>query len=163
MRLRLSALGLCILLHSMNAWAEPDSVHAPHFHLLAQTVERPASSRRTQPAPLKASAWEGARAKAWIPLLLGGALVVEGLVLRKVASDVHADLNNQRDYIREGERTSSAGRTYEWLGTGSIIAGSLALGASALMFFLDPPGSRASALIAPVRGGAVATFVAPLP
>jgi hypothetical protein len=59
MRLRLSALGLCILLHSMNAWAEPDSVHAPHFRLLAQTVERPASSRRTQPSPLKASAWEG--------------------------------------------------------------------------------------------------------
>lgn len=123
---------------------------------LPSPVPKAASSARA------GSVWEGARGKAWIPALLGGVLVAEGISLRVVAKNVRTDLVEGRKYIGDTDRLARLGRTYEWVGTASIVVGALALGTATAMFFLDQP--RVSASIAPTPGsGAMAVFSARWP
>lgn len=103
-----------------------------------------------QAQPVSVAASRGARAQAWLPATLGGGLLVGGGVSYLLARGEQSKLRDNDASLASFEdvkRSTSRGKTYQWVGLGLAGAGVVSLGISAGMYLLGgPPKPRTLAL-----------------
>ncbi|MCY1021773.1 hypothetical protein [Pyxidicoccus sp. MSG2] len=127
-------------------------------------VPAPAPSALSTPAAVPAAqvrAGDKRGSRAWLPAAVGGALVVGGGVSYALARGEWGKLQGNDASLatlKDVERSSSRGRTYQAVALGLAGAGIVSLGVSAGMYLLGGPSEEAVSLGAATDGTSAFVF-----